>query len=113
MSFPHVLQHDSMDCGPTCLSIIATFYGRRIPIERLRELCYTTREGTSLLGIGDAAEKLGFHTVGVKLSWERLRDEATLPCIVHWNQNHFIVVCKIKRRRVGATCMFQILRLDS
>ena len=95
MSFPHVLQHDSMDCGPTCLSIIATFYGRRIPIERLRELCYTTREGTSLLGIGDAAEKLGFHTVGVKLSWERLQDEATLPCIIHWNQNHFIVVYKI------------------
>lgn len=99
MSFPHVLQHDSMDCGPTCLSIIATFYGRRIPIERLRELCYTTREGTSLLGIGDAAEKLGFHTVGVKLSWERLQDEATLPCIIHWNQNHFIVVYKIKRKK--------------
>lgn len=99
MSFPHVLQHDSMDCGPTCLSIIATFYGCRIPIERLRELCYTTREGTSLLGIGDAAEKLGFHTVGVKLSWERLQDEATLPCIIHWNQNHFIVVYKIKRKK--------------
>lgn len=98
MPFPHILQHDSIDCGPTCLSIIATFYGRRIPAERLRELCYTTREGTSLLGIGDAAEKLGFHTVGVKLSWEQLRGQAILPCIVHWNQNHFIVVYKIKKK---------------
>lgn len=98
MAFPHVFQHDFMDCGPTCLSIIATFYGHKIPVERLRKLCYTTREGTSLLGIGDAAEKLGFHTIGVKLSWERLQEEATLPCIIHWNQNHFIVVYKIKRK---------------
>ncbi len=98
MPFPHFLQHDAMDCGPTCLSIIVSFYGKRISIEKLRKLCYATREGTSLLGIGNAAEKLGFHTVGVKLSWEQLRDQAILPCIVHWNQNHFIVVYKIKKK---------------
>ncbi len=98
MPFPHFLQHDAMDCGPTCLSIIVSFYGKRISIEKLRKLCYATREGTSLLGIGDAAEKLGFHTVGVKLSWEQLRDQAILPCIIHWNQNHFIVVYKIKKK---------------
>lgn len=98
MPFPHFLQHDAMDCGPTCLSIIVSFYGKRIAIEKLRKLCYATREGTSLLGIGNAAEKLGFHTVGVKLSWEQLRDQAILPCIVHWNQNHFIVVYKIKKK---------------
>ncbi len=98
MPFPHFLQHDAMDCGPTCLSIIVSFYGKRISIEKLRKLCYATREGTSLLGIGNAAEKLGFHTVGVKLSWEQLRDQAILPCIIHWNQNHFIVVYKIKKK---------------
>lgn len=64
MPFPHFLQHDAMDCGPTCLSIIVSFYGKRISIEKLRKLCYATREGTSLLGIGNAAEKLGFYTVG-------------------------------------------------
>lgn len=98
MPFPHFLQHDAMDCGPTCLSIIVSFYGKRMSIEKLRKLCYATREGTSLLGIGNAAEKLGFHTVGVKLSWEQLRDQAILPCIIHWNQNHFIVVYKIKKK---------------
>ena len=60
-------------------------------------MCYSTREGTSLLGIGEAAERLGFHTIGAKLIWEQLRDQATLPCIVHWNQNHFVVVYKIKK----------------
>lgn len=98
MSFPHYLQHDAMDCGPTCLLMITSFYGRRVSIGKLRQMCYSMREGTSLLGIGEAAEKLGFHTIGVKLIWEQLRERATLPCIVHWNQNHFVVVYKIKKR---------------
>ncbi len=99
MSFPHFLQYDAMDCGPACLAIIVSFYGRKVSIDRLRKLCYATREGTSLLGIGDAAEKLGLRTVGVKLFWEQLRDQAPLPCIVHWNQNHFIVVYKITKKK--------------
>jgi len=90
---------DAMDCGPTCLRIIAEHYGRTIPAESLREACHITKNGVSLLGISDAAEGIGMHSVSVKLSWEQLRDEATFPCIVHWNQNHFVVVYKIAKKR--------------
>ena len=97
MRFPHFSQPDETDCGPTCLRIIAKHYGRIFPIERIRELCHKTREGVSLLQISDAAEKMGFHSVGVALSWQQIRDEATFPCIVHWCQSHFIVVYDIAR----------------
>lgn len=88
-----------MDCGPTALKIVAQFYGKHYSLQNLRERCHISREGVSLLGISDAAESIGFRTSGVKLSWEQLRDEVTLPCIVHWNQQHFIVVYKIARKR--------------
>ena len=84
-----------MDCGPSCISIVSSYYGRRLSISRLKELCHNTREGSSLMGLCDAADSLGFHSYGVKLSWPQFRDEAPLPCIIHWNQNHFIVVYKI------------------
>lgn len=99
MRFPHYIQLDSMDCGPTCLRIIAAFYGRHYSLQNLRDRCYITREGVSLLGISDAAENIGLRSVGVKLTWQQLRDEANFPCIVHWNQKHFVVVYKIKRSR--------------
>ena len=99
MKFPHYKQLDTMDCGPTCLRIIAKFYGKSYSVQNLREKCHITREGVSLLGICDAAEQIGFRTTGVKISWEQLRDEANFPCIAHWNQQHFVVVYKIKRKR--------------
>lgn len=99
MQFPHYIQLDSMDCGPTCLRIIAAFYGRHYSLQNLRDRCYITREGVSLLGVSDAAESIGLRSVGVKLTWKQLRDEANFPCIVHWNQKHFVVVYKIKRSR--------------
>lgn len=99
MSFPHYKQKDTMDCGPTCLRIIAAHYGRDIPAQKLRELSYTSHDGSSLLGLSDAAEAVGFHSAGVKISWEQLCDEAPLPCIVHWNQKHFVVVYKISTSR--------------
>ena len=97
MRFPAIVQYDTMDCGPSCISIVSSYYGRRLSISRLKELCHNTREGSSLLGLCDAAESLGFHSYGVKLSWPQFRDEAPLPCIIHWNQNHFIVVYKIAK----------------
>ncbi len=96
MSFPNYKQLDAMDCGPTCLKIVAQFYGRNYSLQGLREKCHITREGVSLLGISDAAELIGLRSTGVKISWEQLRDEMTMPCIVHWNQQHFVVVYKIK-----------------
>lgn len=97
--FPTYRQLDSMDCGPTCLRIITAYYGRIWSLQTLRDKCHISREGVSLLGISDAAEAIGFRTMGVKISFEQLCDEAVLPCVVHWNQRHFIVVYKIEHRR--------------
>ena len=101
MSFPYYKQLDSMDCGPTCLRMIARHYGRSYSLQNLRERCHITREGVSLLGISDAAESIGFRATGVKITWEQLRDEMPLPCIVHWNQRHFVVVYEIRKKRGG------------
>ena len=87
MSFPHYKQLDAMDCGPTSLRIVAQHYGRHYSLQSLRDRCHITREGVSLLGISDAAETIGLRTTGVKITWEQLRDEAVLPCIVHWSEN--------------------------
>lgn len=100
--FPHYKQHDAMDCGPTCLRMIAAFYGRHYSLERLRQKSRITKEGVSLLGVSEAAESLGFRTMGVSISFEQLC-EAPLPCIVFWNQQHFVVVYDIKKHKNGYT----------
>jgi len=89
--FPHFPQPDAMDCGATCLAMVAKHYGKSYTIRKLREMCSATRAGVSMLGISDAAEKIGFRTLGVHISLEKLL-EAPLPCIVHWKQSHFVVV---------------------
>jgi len=86
-----------MDCGPTCLRIIAKHYGRNYSLQRLREISGINREGVSLLGISEAAEKIGFRTTGVRLSLEKLL-EIDLPCILHWQQKHFLVLYKISSK---------------
>lgn len=101
MFFPHYLQLDAMDCGPACLRMIAKHYGKHYSPQTLRERCFITREGVSMLGISDAAESIGFHTVGVRISFEQLVEDAILPCILHWNQNHFVVCYRIKKHRNG------------
>lgn len=99
-SFPHYKQLESKDCGPSCLRIIAKYYGKNFSIAHLRQLCQTTREGSSLLGISEAAEAIDMRSLGARLTFERLKKEASLPCIVHWGQSHFVVVYKIKRNKV-------------
>jgi hypothetical protein len=96
--FPYFTQLDSMDCGPTCLQMVAKYYGKSYSLQYLRSRSYITKSGVSMLGISDAAESIGFRTRGYSLTWEQLRDEVPLPCIVHWNQRHFVVVYDIKRR---------------
>ena len=98
MKFPHYTQHDAMDCGPTCLRMVAAHYGRVFSLEGLREKSLITREGVSMLGLSEAAEHIGFRTTGVKTSFDDLK-EAPLPCIVHWNQRHFVVVYDIKTKK--------------
>ncbi len=99
--FPHYLQHDAADCGPASLRMIAKYYGKEYSAEMLRRHCYISREGVSMLGISDAAEYIGFRTIGVRISFEQLAEEALLPCILHWNQNHFVVCYKIEKKRKG------------
>ncbi|OFY31440.1 MAG: ABC transporter ATP-binding protein [Bacteroidetes bacterium RIFOXYA12_FULL_35_11] len=98
--FPFYKQLDAMDCGPSSLRMIAKHYGRSYTLQTLRDKCYITREGVSLMGISDAAESIGLHTMGVRINWETLTKEAPLPCIAHWKQNHFVVVYKIKKNKV-------------
>lgn len=93
--FPFIQQLDSMDCGPSCLRMIARYYGKIYSLQYLRENCFITRQGVSLLGISDAAEQIGFATAGIKVTIRQLADEVILPCILHWNQNHFVVCYKI------------------
>ena len=90
-----------MDCGATCLAMIAKHYGKTYTIQKLREMCSATRAGVSMLGISDAAEKLGFKTIGVHLNFEKLAKEVPLPCIAHWKQEHFVVVYDIKEKGKG------------
>ena len=95
--FPFYHQLDAVDCGPACLRMIAKYYGRSYSIQYLREQAFITREGVSMLGISDAGERIGFRTMGVKVTLEQLREEVPLPCILHWNQNHFVVLYKVKK----------------
>ncbi len=92
MSFKFYQQLNQMDCGPTCLKIVAKHYGKTISLNLLRQEAQYSKEGVNLLGISEAAEKIGFRTQGVKLSFKQLIDEAPKPAILHWGQNHFVVL---------------------
>ncbi|WP_316801881.1 peptidase domain-containing ABC transporter [Pedobacter nototheniae] len=97
-TFPYYKQPDQMDCGPTCLRMIAKHYGKNFSLQRLREISGINREGVSLLGISEAAEKIGFRTTGIKLPLNQIK-EVEFPIILHWDQNHFVVLYKIKRNK--------------
>lgn len=102
LHFQTYTQLDAMDCGPTCLRMIAKHYGRHYSLETLRKHSFITREGVSMLGISDAAEQIGFRTSGVMISFEQLVKDTPLPCIVHWRQNHFVVIYNIRKdKKVG------------
>ena len=94
-------QYDVMDCGPSCLAMIAKHYGLQPNIEKIRRSCALNKEGVSLLGISKAAESIGFKTIGGRLTFNTLAKEVPHPCIVHWNQNHFVVVYKVKKYSKG------------
>jgi ATP-binding cassette subfamily B protein len=96
LKFPFYKQQDIADCGATCLRMVIKSYGRNYSIQKIRTLCYTSRVGSSLLDISEAAEKLGFRSIGARLDLSQLA-ETELPCILHWRQRHFIVLYKIKK----------------
>ncbi|WP_052600011.1 peptidase domain-containing ABC transporter [Aureispira sp. CCB-QB1] len=106
LQFPYYQQHDTMDCGPTCLKMIAAYYGQNYTLEHLRSKSYFSRNGVSLKGIMEAAETIGFRTMSIKVPlYSEGNDivglsEAPLPCIVHWNQKHFVVVYKYSKKYI-------------
>ena len=97
--FPYYRQLDAMDCGPTCLRMIAKFYGKSYSLQTLRARSFISRNGVSMLGISDAAESIGFRTSGVRVSFEQLAEDVPLPCILHWNQSHFVVCYDVKKKK--------------
>jgi ATP-binding cassette subfamily B protein len=99
-AFPFFAQLDAMDCGAAALRMICAHYGRDFSQAAVRELCQVGRAGVNLLGISEAAERLGLRSLAVRLSFQRLRDEAPLPCIAHWEGEHFVVVYEITRHKV-------------
>jgi ATP-binding cassette, subfamily B, bacterial len=98
--FPFYQQLDQMDCGPTCLRMIAKHHGRNLNLQKLRDASGFSREGVSLLGIAEAAESVGFRTLAVKVPFEKLIQDAPLPCVIHWQQNHFVVLVEAKKSSV-------------
>jgi ATP-binding cassette subfamily B protein len=101
-SFPHFRQLEQFDCGPTCLRMIAKYYGRTFSLETLRNKSYVTREGVSLMGISHAAEAIGLRSIGTRVTLERLEREVPLPCIAHYQEEHFIVVYDVRKDWVHA-----------
>ena len=99
-SFPHEFQMDAKDCGPACLKIIAKYYGKYYSLQYLRDLCGITREGVSLLDISYAAEKIGLRTISLKTTLDDLVNKVPLPVIIHWDNDHFIVVYKTTKNRI-------------
>lgn len=97
-SFPLTLQHDSMQCGIACLQMICKYFGRDYTLSALSRYCFATTEGVSLLGISEAADILGLHTLSAQATVDELA-ENPLPAILHWNQNHFVVLYKVKKGR--------------
>jgi ATP-binding cassette subfamily B protein len=99
-SFPFFKQLDAMDCGPSCIRMIAKHYGKSFTLQTLREKSYYSRDGVSLLGISDAAEAIGFRSIGVSLTLKQILNEAPKPLILHWRQNHFVVLHKVRKNNV-------------
>lgn len=97
--FPFVRQHDSMECGIACLAMICKFFRTEYSIEYISKICFATTEGVSLLGLNETALQLGLQTVSGRISIDKL-GKANFPCILHWNQNHFVVLYKIKKGNI-------------
>ena len=92
MNFIIYRQLDTMDCGPSCLRMVAKFYNKNFSLDYLKNKSEIGKLGVSMLGLSEAAESLGFKTIGVKLSFDHLIQDAPLPAILHWNKYHFVVL---------------------
>lgn len=90
-------QFDQMDCGPSCIRMVASAYGKEYPLSYLRTLSHLTREGVSVAGIRDALGEIGMNSATFEMTLEQLREKCPLPAILHWEQNHFVVLYDVRR----------------
>lgn len=97
--FPFYRQLDAMDCGPSCLRMIAKYYGKSFSVQQLRDQSFIQRTGVNMLGISEAAESIGMRATGVRTTIEKLKEQSKLPCILHWNQQHFVVLYSVKTKK--------------
>lgn len=102
-----IAQYDQMDCGPACLAMVSSHYGKEFSLQYLRKKSFITKEGVSLLGICEAAENIGYKTTAIKLEIKEFSKEL-LPCILHWNQNHFVVLHKISKNIITGKITYKI-----
>ena len=89
-------QFDQMDCGPACVRMVASCFGRNYPLSYLRSLAHLTREGVSVAGIRDSLLAIGIESGTFEMTLEQLHRDCPLPAILYWNQNHFVVLEKVK-----------------
>lgn len=101
-------QHDAMDCGPACLAMISKYYGKKYPLQYLRDYSYLTREGVSLSGLSEAASIIGLESLSVRTTIEKLVQERPLPCILYWNNAHFVVLYKVRKSVFTGKFFFKI-----
>ena len=100
---PCYRQAGIMDCAPACLKILAEFYGKHYSLQYLRDKCGTNKEGTSFFNLSHAAEGIGFHTLSIEATLIDLLYKIPLPVIIHWNNNHFVVVYNIEIETLQGT----------
>lgn len=99
-----IRQFDRMDCGPACVCMIASHYGRRVSLPYVRTLCGLTREGVSIAGIRKALEVLGFESVALKMTAAQLQQDCPLPAVLYWEQRHFVVLEKVTKNGKYVIC---------
>ena len=97
---PVVMQLEALECGAACLTMVLAYYGRWVPLEQIRSDCGVSRDGSNAVNILKAARSYGLTAGGARFEPEALREEGTFPCIIHWNFNHFVVLCGFKGDKV-------------
>jgi ATP-binding cassette subfamily B protein len=98
--FPFYKQLDQMDCGPTCLRMIAKFYDLKITVDELRERAFIGKDGVSFAGLAEAAESINLQSLALNIPFQTLKEDIPLPCIAYWRQRHFVVVHKLDKKHV-------------
>ena len=98
---PVVIQHDTTDCGVACIAMVCSWYSINLSLSELKEQCVPTMEGVSLKSIANTLENFGFRAIGGRITTTALIEKVTLPVILHWHQNHFVVLFKITRKKSG------------